>query len=185
VPKPVIPTLPYFPLKVGTEWVYEVTGEQKETLTETIMSVEEKDGMRTVKLSVVYEEVVNGVKMTEKSIRMVKVGEHGLFAVAPWPEVPGIAVCLLKLPPKPDSKWKEQFPEKALIRTCTMFEAERIKVPAGEYQAIRVETVYANDGKKEYRFSDDWYAPGVGLVKQQRRDINRVQVLKSFTLGKE
>jgi len=55
---------------------------------------------------------------------------------------------------------------------------DEVEVPAGKFQAIRVELV---SGKTKSLL---WFAPNVGLVKMQTEGIDRVHVLKEFKAGK-
>ena len=80
--------------------------------------------------------------------------------------------CLLKLPHKVGDKWGG---DKETGEPMTVAgKVEAVKVPAGTFEAIRVD---------QGPLTSSWYAPGVGLVKY---DYNgNKQELKSFTLPKE
>jgi hypothetical protein len=181
----------YFPTKVGTRWVYEVSGDEPAEVAEEVVSVEEKDGTRVVMLRVEHKSVDPATKTPVTAIwkDKVLVRKDGVFAVTWWSAEPGL--CLLRLPHARGNTWEERHPYldtgDTLKRTCSASDPEEVKVPAGAYKAVRVETTHSVAGKagaQTARFSDDWYAPGVGLVKQERRDVNRVRVLKEFTPGK-
>jgi hypothetical protein len=183
VPTHLMPPPPFYPAKVGAKWVYTVTGDIQEEIVETIEKVEENDGTKIVGICVTHEEVIRGVRMRETTTRKVELREDGLFCVAPWPEVAGSISCLFQLPYHAGDKWEETHPKLSLKRMCEAFPEERVEVPAGKFQAVQIETRYARNGGKESCFSNDWYVRGIGLVKHERKDIDRLQVLKSFTPG--
>jgi hypothetical protein len=64
---------------------------------------------------------------------------------------------------------------------CTAVGVERVEVPAGTFDALRIEcrTVVAG----EIVMAREWWAPGIGLVRQIRGEGELV--LKSFTPGKD
>jgi hypothetical protein len=66
--------------------------------------------------------------------------------------------------------------------TYTVGKVEEVEVPAGKFQAIRVEE--KTDVLLES--ATRWYAPGVGLVKAVSTlgKNEQIQVLKSYTCGK-
>jgi hypothetical protein len=185
IPKHLLPPLPFFPTKVGNEWVYTVSYPDRSVVTtETIEKIEEVRGVKCVHFAVSHDHDAKGKKWRESVSRVMEVRNDGLYHVDPWPEVGESDIRLLKLPHVAGDKWEEHHRGMGLKRTCTAFRAEKTKVPAGEFEAVRVETYYAVEGEKEYHFCDEWYARGVGLVKRHTRKIDRIQVLKSFTPGK-
>ena len=80
-------------------------------------------------------------------------------------------ICDLKLPSQGWGKWNAQ-PESEIPSVTG--KVETIKVPAGTFEAIRVDT-----GPK----STTWYAPRVGEVKSKTND--KVVQLRSFALPKD
>jgi hypothetical protein len=66
-------------------------------------------------------------------------------------------------------------------RTLRFVSAEKIQVPAGEFEAARVERVGA-DGKLDLVL---WYAKGVGLVKRLTPATGAVQELLTYKLPPE
>jgi DUF3108-like len=62
---------------------------------------------------------------------------------------------------------------------------EEVEVPAGRFKAVRVEQVEEVRGRPTR--AEEWYAPGVGLVRRVSHQgaIRQVVELQSFTPGKE
>jgi hypothetical protein len=90
--------------------------------------------------------------------------------------------CLLKLPHEDGARWKYRVKAQpgglaGAEATNTAHGPEEVVVPAGKYQAIRVEYRGTRDSKEEA--ATFWYAPGVGLVKMVCEGV--LQELKSFT----
>ena len=61
---------------------------------------------------------------------------------------------------------------------------DTVKVPAGTFRAVRVETVCTNIEKNVICSYTSWYAPGVGLVRYAY-DNGSTRDLISFTPGKD
>lgn len=74
-------------------------------------------------------------------------------------------LLLLKNPVEPGQQWttKTQIGAQELTIECAV-ESERVKVPAGEYDAIKL-TVATQADESDIR-STYWFAPGVGIVRQ-------------------
>jgi hypothetical protein len=112
----------------------------------------------------------------------LKISEEGLFRLTGGPGVKHPPMHLLKLPYKRGEKWETYMGAWIISdNTLTAYGPEEVKVPAGTFKAIRVETEFPQRGKKGL-LAKYWYAPNVGLVKQVYG--NHVRVLKSFTPGK-
>jgi hypothetical protein len=91
-------------------------------------------------------------------------------------------VRLLKLPAKAGDEWDGQMPGGARL-SYTVGKPERVKVPAGEFEAVPVALVRTLPGGYSDKFRY-WYAPGVGPVKWTAGTGDEF-VLKSFTPGKD
>jgi hypothetical protein len=168
------PQTPYYPTQKGAKWVYHFNGDDAPLV---VTGVEEKDG------AVIVSEEFRTNLATQPVVRTkVSVSGKGLFLVAALDRAVDPPIGLLKLPHKPGNKWENTGRNPDRTETCTAFGPEEVEVPAGKYQAIRVEAEFAIGGKP-YR-STAWYAPGVGLVRKVHPD-GEVQVLKSFTPGKD
>jgi hypothetical protein len=160
----------YFPTKVGAKWVYTEGDRDK---TEVVTAVEHKPKEQVWVVSV----EADSLKPKEKTTWEWEVSERGLrslkFGFDPERDE-NSKWWLLKLPAKAGEKWE--------ISGDVWFEAlepKRIKVSAGEFDAVGVDL---NVGKiiKVTR----WYAPGIGLVRIDDEKKPSCE-LKSFTPGKE
>jgi hypothetical protein len=184
VPESAGPSPLYFPTQVGTTWVYQhPNGELRLRIT----GVESKDKTSVVIVKMMTEE--GRGRFWEK----VEVSHEGLAVVE----------NLMLSQSDPPIRWLKG-PTKAgekrrLNTTFRLGDAdvpvevsvichgvEKVKVPAGEFRAIRVRgtvswgSISLDSGKTEER----WYAPDVGLVRWVS-DSGHTVVLKSFTLGKD
>lgn len=175
----------YFPTAVGAKWVY--TDAAGSDHTEVVTAVERKDG--AVVVTVAYERgdgdlhPVKTVAVSETGLRQLSDGDH---RYAP-PSV------LLRLPHRDGNAWRddtEVVRESRVYRgTCTAHGPERVRVPAGVFEAVRVESEYTLNGIPCWLTV--WFAPRVGAVKWsggsgRKEDDKRPngQVLKRFTPGK-
>ena len=89
----------------------------------------------------------------------------------------------MKLPHKDDQTWPSCVDEEKKdnpFLTLTAKGRERIEVPAGEFETIRVD--YREERSKDPS-QTRWYAPDIGLVKVKANDV--LIVLKSFSANKE
>ena len=163
----------YFPTRVGTKWVYEANiGEgHGEAVTES----EEKDGRWLVTVKATSADFKDGDTTT---VFRYAVSHTGVFMIAEGLEARDTRkdydepICLLKLPPTPGEEWRgdsKQDSAEFVVR-----KAETVKVPAGTFEAVRV------DRGKDHTC---WYAPGVGVIEERNGDF--VNVMKSFSLPKE
>jgi hypothetical protein len=168
--KPVL----YFPTTVGAKWVYlwQQAGhsEKNREVVEVVTAVEDgKDGAKVVTTGRPLGDrqflAREKWKVSERGNSLVAGGK--LFAPVHW----------LKLPHTDGQSWETGIGGRVIL---TAREPERVSVPAGEYETIRVE--HRSDRRQE---PDQirWYAPGVGMVKLWCGDLTIV--LKSFTPGKE
>lgn len=166
-------TTVYFPTKVGTKWTYDSDGKEQ---IETVTAVEKKDGATIVTVELKDE-------FGRKSQFKMRASEQGLFQLTGV----GFATkhppsCLLKLPHEAGQRWEAYTGARGSgFGTLTAFGPEKIKVPAGEFEAIRVETTFPQFDKDD-TVAKYWYAPKVGLVKYEFD--KQVRVLKSFRAAK-
>jgi hypothetical protein len=158
-----------FPTKVGTKWVYEVGDE---TWVIVISKVEEKDGAKLVTTERVHEdgrrEPLTVESISEEGMSIISAS--GLDYDKPWPFV--------KLPYREGWTWevKVMWSDRIGFRgTMTAGPWEKVRVPAGEFTAARIE----EDRGKDCKVSS-WFVHRVGLV-QRGNDWK----LKSFTPGKD
>jgi hypothetical protein len=175
----------YYPTKVGSKFVYATPNGES---VHVVMDVEENDGAKLVTIG-----TIRGDKLVPWD--QVRVSEKGLAQIGSYPvtvQFDGVPsrepkwhqnetpIVLLDLTAKAGDKWEHRTPERLL--TYTAGKAEKIKVPAGEFQARRVDiTRTFPDGRKD-QFCW-WYAPRVGAVKWTygKEEV----VLKSITFDEE
>ncbi len=141
----------WFPLAAGARWSYVVrsTGSPAgDTARETLLAVRVLEPVKAEPSGVfrVEYEFSGGVKST----RLIAAGPDRLMSRG---EAAGLRAA-----------WKTEatFPSPAKA-SATCVALEKVQVPAGEFEAVRVETRGA-DGALE---STAWYARGVGLVKRE------------------
>lgn len=178
-PPPKTPPL-YFPTTVGAKWVYQTEGNKDEKV-EMVMKVEDKDGEKWVAIGSEWKGKVDyrhAISVSDKGLAVVDTDVSDLDEPS-W---------LLKLPHKAGNKWDYvialpgvgKWKGKAIADGT-----EKVEVPAGKFEAIRVklDITFAGDRRQ----TTAWYAPGVGMLKQivKSESGERVEVLKSFTPGKD
>jgi hypothetical protein len=163
------PLVYYYPTTVGTTWVYE-DPDGEETLT--ITKVEDVEEGKVVTVEKVTEK---GRTPDEKMI--VSVG--GLARIESMGSTYSPPMIMLKVPYRPGNTWKSD-PARS-EENAKVIGVETVKVPAGTFEAVRVDAKYAS-GVPQPKPASFWYAPGVGLVKFAG---STEQVLKSFTPGAE
>jgi hypothetical protein len=173
--------VPYFPTKAGAKWVYADGGTEDRVV---LLSDVESKGGATV-LTLVTREPGDKTAPHEK----LRISEKGVFQTEALGKAVDPPRCVLKLPVTKGQKWEESSKEDGLeIKTTyTAFGPEDVEVPAGKFKAIRVEleTVFTspNGTKSVGHRLTEWYAPGVGCIKQVGGEA--VTVLKSFTPGND
>ena len=173
--------LDLFPLAKGTKWEYSATadGVVKDLVQDVTEIAPGKKGERDL---VTVESIIDGAKFAEEfSADDKAVYRHamqGLKLETPMP--------MVQYPHKVGAKWK------AAIKIGTdeaeasfeAMKAEEIAVAAGKYTAHPIVMVVDIKGKKI--ISKNWYADGVGMVKQEV-DFGEKKVvleLKKFAKGK-
>ncbi len=139
----------FYPTAVGTKWVY-LRGD--DTLVQTVTKVTRHINHTEVVIGEEFDGKVTPSDMLivdKDGVRRV-CAKKGLFP-------------LLQFPFKDKAKWAVNCG--AEVGTCQVFGLESVKVPAGKYEAFRVEYGYVQDEHIRHH-STSWYAPGVGLVRQ-------------------
>lgn len=167
----------YFATKLGTTWVYQFP---KETVTVVVTDVETKNGTSTVALTRADGEFIPW--------EVVTVSEAGVSVHSDGPFRHDPPVCWLKAPFKAGDSWKfdtwlinPPASDLPYVGTVTVKGVEKVEVPAGTFQAVRVQGRGTDLGKWT---EERWYAPEVGLVKWVNR-AGQVVVLKSFMPGRK
>jgi hypothetical protein len=164
----------YFPTARGAAWEYE-SGDT--VLTWVVTDVATAGGKTRVSVRRgetgrgVYDVSAGGVTMVSDNGAPYRPGWH-----------------LLQLPADPAAGWvydtgraDGKRPEDRQVGKAWVGGRGRVRVPAGTYPAVRVESEAVFRGQVIRATS--WYSPGVGLV---RHDSNghTVMALRSFTPGK-
>lgn len=161
----------YFPTKVGakSEWV------GGRWYTEVVTAVEKKDDHTLVTV-----EWVEGTRM--RPGRKVAVSPAGMVMLEAAGRKIEHPLWLLKQPHRDRSEWGIRLVEHPQEKgTKTARGPERVEVPAGTFDAVRVECRYVLYGKDQQ--VTEWYAPNVGRVKFVDAGGATFE-LKAFTPGK-
>jgi hypothetical protein len=171
-----VPESPYYPLKVGTTWTY---GSGDDRTTMKVVKHERVGGRPTALVEVTN---ADGSRLTEN----VAVNDAGVYRVAAGGHRIDPPLLLLRLPPKPGGTWavKSKVLDGEMAGTFTS-RAARVKVPAGEYEAVTAESddLRMGDAKFPIKY---YFAKGVGMVKQVVKvgDEEVVLELEKFEAGK-
>ncbi|QJW97110.1 TapB family protein [Frigoriglobus tundricola] len=158
----------YFPTTVGAKRVYEGNGREQVLV---VSKVEDNKGAKVV---TVEEEGANGRVANE----VMEMSESGLARLGLGGTSFDAPLAMLQAPFRVGTTWK--LKAAGVEGTNTITAVETIKVPAGAFEAIRVDSDYTLAGQK--RSCSFWYAPGIGLVKTMWD--GKENVLKSFVPGK-
>jgi hypothetical protein len=165
----------YFPTQVGARWVYQGSDGEESSLV--VSAVEEKGGAKIVSVALAGP---NGEHFV---VEKVWVSDAGLYAVAMGGQECNPPVCKIRLPPKAGDRWETLSIVGLPVRElCEVFGAEQVAVPAGCFQAVRVEANGTGGFGGAWTKTTTWYAPEVGMVKRVVGE-NETMVLKSFTPG--
>jgi hypothetical protein len=154
-----LPESPYYPLKVGNKWEYQIKG-QGVTITARVAKHEKVGDVPCA----LVETVVDDKVVATEHIGADKDGVYR-HAVANMRADP--PVRFLKLPPKKGDTWKVDSKVQGQSATGTFtLDEEEITVPAGKYQAVVSRSPdFAAAGQKVA--TAYWFASGVGVVRQQ------------------
>ncbi|HEY1186967.1 MAG TPA: hypothetical protein VGE74_04885 [Gemmata sp.] len=153
----------YFPTTPGTKLVYDNT-------TLVVANVETRGGTKVV--TVDYD--------TGGCYHVVEVSASGVVRTQSGSVALDVPYVLMRSPVEPGDSWQVKTPN--LEGTKTVGAVETVKVPAGTFEAVRVDTDYVSQGRRYKNVS--WYAPGLGLVKSTTDGAAGWQ-LQSFAPGKE
>jgi hypothetical protein len=173
----------YFPLAKGHMWEYAGEfGDNKVSVTATVTALRAEAGKVTATRALVLT-MVDQTREVEEELAADPAGVYGspIFDVKSDPKV-----TLLKLPAKPRDAWTEKakMGRAEVLVTSSVKEPVEVKVPAGTFTALPVETGLLAEG--EALGITTWYADGVGMVKQKAVvGANTLTLqLKKFTPGK-
>lgn len=158
----------YFPTTVGAKWEYD-------SRTVSVAAVDDSKDVRGAKVVTVCDASPNGRGAIDE---VMEVSETGLRRIGFGGDPFDVPLPMLQGPFEVGTKWEIKTKGAEGIGEITAFEV--IEVPAGKFEAVRVDLVQ----KKQGRTIRAWYAPGVGLLKMTEND-RTIWLLKSFTPGKE
>lgn len=169
----------YFPTRLGTTWVYESSDSPGES-TASITDTKVEKGVTTVTVTWVgadgEPECRERVAVSGEGVSVV---ENDFLSPSDPP------VRWVKSGAKAGERWTIDTMYKIgdshipIHATVTCVGVEKVKVPAGEFTAVRVRAKSSDWGPCGER----WYAPGVGMVKWQLGPKSAT-LLKSFNSGK-
>jgi hypothetical protein len=166
----------YFPTRVGTKWVSGWSGRDDDDCGHVVIRSVEKDGRYLVTVKATGVDWVDDERTTYWRYEVSRDGlvkRSGGWESENEPD-DWMPYVLLKLPHREGEKWKHWPEDDRVVVTGPV---ETVKVTAGTFEAIRV------DRKDKDEPCSFWYAPGVGLVKNQGK-TSGIE-LKSFTLPKD
>jgi hypothetical protein len=166
---------PYFPLKVGTTWVYR-SGDR--TITVRVAAQETVGQTVCARLEAADGDNRKTEHLAAHADGIYRHQEDGKRIEPP--------VCVLKLPPAAGQSWKWDSAEGSLKLTGTFAAAEEeVTVPAGKHKAVKVGSTDLDLGGLKAPVTL-WFVKGLGPVKQRLVLNNReiVVELQSFTAGK-
>lgn len=166
----------FFPLAKGTKWEYVLKGAEGVSWVHEVTDVSEpKKGERAV------------VTLTSTIFDQKRVvGKYSADATAVYEHTRGSTeldapLLMLKLPVKAGNKWTEKFKYVGDVTAdYEVKEAVELKLPAGKYTAYPVvQSISTELGKSTVT---NWYADGVGMVKQEIKAFGKPDVieLKAF-----
>jgi len=179
----------YHPTRVDDRWVYTLTYHKLDTANQNrLVQVQEDRTWVVTAARVTGREAVVRTAIVadgrETPMQTLRVSAEGVF-ILKGPDGKEVSPPnpLLKTPVRVGDAWeREGNSVVGAIRTRREVRGvEWVEVPAGKYQAVRVDT-RLRAGGEDYRLTD-WYAEGVGLV-QSASDGLVSTVLKSFTPGR-
>lgn len=160
VPKDLKQPKYYAPVVVGTKWVMKTDGKER---TCVIHRVEKLADKLSVHVGVDIGLGVSFSGWTEH------VSENGVFRLfESTTEGPNGLLPLIKVPTPRGGTWESTITTDGVNRKWekTVVGQETVTVPAGKFEAVRIDWVSYDSGKKRSTGSD-WYALGVGLVKKK------------------
>jgi hypothetical protein len=169
----------YLPTTVGDQRVLQVDSKGGEVI-EWVKRVEKKGEM-----TVVYF----GREQDGPALYAYGASPDGVFRISNGSFIYDPPYRLLKLPAKEGEKWESVSPAMGgapkYVFKFTSGTEEEVEIPAGKFKAIRVEAEEETNGlvtRTTY-----WFAVGLGAIKIRTRykDVERVQVMKSFTPAKK
>jgi Tfp pilus assembly protein PilF len=152
----------YYPLVAGSSWTYQVTvkvGDEvkKSQVTRKAVGVDVA-GQTAIVTGLHAEAVKDDAVYAVGATRLATNADPG--GIEPLKE----PFKVLPLRPKVGDKWQRSTDDGAVSSTCLGF--EKVKTEAGDFEAAKVYTIRVGGKDRSDRVeTNQWYAPGVGLVK--------------------
>jgi hypothetical protein len=161
-----VPDSEYYPLKLGTRWVYR-GGEHGRA-----MRVARHELAAGVPSALIETSSGGQVIATEN----VCVKDDGVYVLAQGGEALPRPLPLLRLPPTPGKTWNVNITRggRKTRQTYLIGEGE-VTVPAGKFATVTLRVEAVADGERTGAFTY-WFAKDVGLVKQELRLEGRTEV---------
>jgi len=152
----------YYPLKVGTKWLYRVQG-QTGRVTNLVSKTELIDGQQVACVETTFQDkVIPTEHLANTPQGLFRYRSHGIGLSPP--------LCLLRYPVKKGDSWKSKIvvggQQEVHVSCCVG--AEKVTVPAGTYDAVTIDVVLML-GDTIVGTSKYWLAAGVGMVKQNNK----------------
>lgn len=167
----------FHPTAVGTRWVYHckrIIGSEDDTEVITAVKWRGREA---------YVSIAGDRNRKLTPFRTMWVKADGVYCVDygdgkkfDWPR------CHIRTPLRPGTAWEACWPEAKWLWTARA--VEEVVIPAGKFRAVRVEVLFRGMDSKLFR-GTEWYVEGIGRVKSTNDVGETVEVLKSFTTGKD
>jgi hypothetical protein len=176
----------YFPTQKGAKWTYAThRNDEEETETFVVTEVVEKGGEKIISVG-------RELKSKVTPAGTFKLTKQGAIESVGISQINDLPLSALDRPVKPGDVWEVDTigPGKVPVKWKRAVRGpEKVKIPAGTFEAIRVEHTFTIKGDGElpdvlFLSRTEWYAPGVGLIRVEGEG-KELEVLKSFTPGKD
>lgn len=149
----------YYPLKVGTKWLYRVQGQTGRVMN-LVSKTELIDGQQVACVETTFQgKVIPTEHLANTPQGLFRYRSHGIGLSPP--------LCLLRYPIKKGASWESKIVVggQQEVRVNCRVGAEKVTVPAGTYDAVTIDVALmlrdTTVGTSKY-----WLAAGVGMVKQ-------------------
>ncbi len=160
----------YYPLKEGNQWSYKVTregkkGGEKTALGETTFKVAKVRDVDGKKRAEIHNLSQDGKKLASEELANTK---NGLLRYQVNELKLSEPLKLLKYPVE-KGEWEQDIQvgeKKAKFKIKIEAEEEMVKVPSGEYDAVKMILTMEFEKGKTAATVTYWFAPDVGMVKQ-------------------
>jgi len=166
---------PYYPLAIGTTWVYRGPGGER------IMRVARHESVDGVQCALV--ETLSDGKLIEENDVCIK--PDGIYIVVADGQKLSSPLPILKLPPRAGTTWRINFNKGSKhSQGVYLMGLEDVEVPAGKFHTITLQGEIRK-GRTPTVTSIYWFAKGVGIVKQflKTGDRKTTYELESFEMG--